>query len=200
MIGLGSDKKVTKERQNLFARIVKASLVPTDLSLFWEHPVLIASLILPIVILIAFNQWWLGPGCGKGKVQLSCWDQFSWLLNQRTSPCCVYTKYIFGCWLMFLFIIAKKSRLFISTKRFNIYLPPFAFLSSPLARASPGTKSSGNTLSKYLTIICWHLIMEKIDWSYHLKDLHCRFFLSSFREDTSPKLPRSCPILNVMCL
>ena len=108
MIGLGFDKKVRKERKNLFARIVKASLVPTDLSLFWKHPVLIASLILPIVILIAFNQWWLGPGCGKGKVQLSCWDQFSWLLNQRTSPCCVYTKYIFGCWLMFLFIIAKK--------------------------------------------------------------------------------------------
>ena len=94
----------------------------------------------------------------------------------------------------------QKSRLFISTTRFNIYLPPFAFLSSPLARASPGTKSSGKTLSKYLTIICWHLILEKIYWSYHLKDLHCRFFLSSFREDTSPKLPRSCPILNVICL
>ena len=113
----------------------------------------------------------------------------------------VYTKYVFGCWLMFLFIIAKKSRLFISTTMFNIYLPPFVFLSSPLARASPGTKSSGKTLSKYLTIICSHLIiLEKIYWSYHLKDLHCRFFLSSFREDTSPKLPRSCPILNLMCL
>ena len=31
-------------------------------------------------------------------------------------------------------------------------LPPLAFLSSPLARASPGTNSSGNTLSKYLGI------------------------------------------------
>ena len=80
---------------------------------------------------------WRPPGCDKGRVQLSCWDQFSWQRNLRTS---------LGCKHWFL---STKS-LFSTNDIAPTHLPPLTFLSSPLARASPGTNNSGKTLSRYL--------------------------------------------------
>ena len=85
------------------------------------------------------------------------------------------------------------------------------FLISPDAMDSPGTKSSGKIVSRYLDqIVGWELenlnkcknqnnksicdFLCSYIHTHHLNDLHFKFSLKLFLLDTSPKSPRSGPI------
>ena len=101
----------------------------------------------------------------------------------------------------------KSRQIFLLQKCFHQ-----GFLISPDAMDSPGTKSSGKIVSRYLDqIVGWELenlnnFLKKIRnlfvtfsflidiQTHHLNDLHFKFSLKLFLLDTSPKSPRSGPI------
>ena len=100
----------------------------------------------------------------------------------------------------------KSRQIFLLQKCFHQ-----GFLISPDAMDSPGTKSSGKIVSRYLDqIVGWELenlnkfknqnnksicdFLCSYIHTHHLNDLHFKFSLKLFLLDTSPKSPRSGPI------